>query len=81
MRIKQVEDLLVNPIKEKGLKVTYVQIKASGGNGEYYVYTGKVNNKKIVFSNNSKIHQQENAVIGRNIDKKNAQEILDKILA
>jgi hypothetical protein len=81
MRKKQVEDLLVTPIKQKGFDVNFNCIGLAGGNGEYYIYAGSKENRKIVFSNNSKLHEESKPIIGRNINNKNSQEIIDLILA
>jgi hypothetical protein len=53
----------------------------TGGNGEFYVFQIKDNEKSIVFSNNKKLHESKNAVIGGKINSSNVKEIVNKIIA
>ena len=71
---------LIKKLSELGYTITYNLIPVKS-KGDYYVYLGDENdsNKKLLFSNNYNLHKNSGAVLGDEINNKNADKIIELI--
>ena len=77
----QVVSQLIKNLTDLGYNINCTFEPLNGGNGEFYVYHVKDSEKNIVYSNNKKLHESKNAVIGGKINSSNVKQIVDKIVA
>lgn len=80
VRKKYLEKIIIKPLKEKGYKVNLKINEAYAPAKPYYIFIEYKGIKTIIFSNNSKKHEDEGALIGTKIDNSNKDKVLERIL-
>ncbi len=78
---KQVVSQLIKSLNTQGYDVNYSIEPLNSRDGEYHVYVVKDAVKQIVFSNDRNAHGAQGAIIGRNINSNNVDEVIKKIVA
>ena len=69
----------MNKLSDIGYNVNYTLIPKQGIKGEYFVYKLEGEKRKIIFSNNKKVHGNDNPVFGNQINETNFDSVVKKL--
>jgi hypothetical protein len=75
-----VKELILQSLISKGYSIDYTFDPMPGYGNEYFIYIETNKGQQIVFSNNKSKHQNDGAVIAKNVTKDNASDIVKLIL-
>lgn len=77
--VGQFKSFFLNKLSDIGYNVNYTLIPKQGIKGEYFVYKLEGEKRKIIFSNNKKVHENDNPVFGNQINEENFDSVLKKL--